>query len=56
MADYAWAYYAEDEEAYMHEFIHADGQFEDGLGTKQETQGEGYGIEREPLFEKYDIG
>jgi hypothetical protein len=42
MADYAWAYYAEDKEAYMHELIHADGQFEDGLGTKQETQGEGF--------------
>jgi hypothetical protein len=50
MADYAWAYYAEDEEAYMHELIHADGQFEDGLGTKQETQGEGFYIGGVPLY------
>jgi hypothetical protein len=28
----------------------------ESLGTEQETQGEGYEIEREPLFEKYDIG
>jgi hypothetical protein len=49
MADYAWAYYAEDEEAYMHELIHADGQFEDGLGTKQETQGEGFYTDGVPL-------
>jgi hypothetical protein len=26
----------------------------EGLGTEQETQGEGYNIEREPLFDKYD--
>jgi hypothetical protein len=39
----------------MHEMINGGGFIpDDGLGTEQETQDQGYDIDGEPLFEQYD--
>jgi hypothetical protein len=38
-------YYFEEAKAYMHELINGDIQMDDGLGTEQETQQEGFYID-----------
>jgi hypothetical protein len=47
MSNYPYAYYAEDPGAYMHGMIHGLGFIlHEGLGTEQDTQGEGYCISK----------
>jgi hypothetical protein len=49
-----YSYYVEDLDAYMHNMINGGGFIMDGgLGTEQDTQGEGYNIDEKPFFRRY---
>jgi hypothetical protein len=49
-----YSYYVEDLDAYMHNMINGGGFIMDGgLGTEQDTQGEGYNIDEKPFFGRY---